>query len=108
MTNSIESIARMNEYDGHIDIKAFIQQDPDGELVHLTLQDNGAGIGSENFETLFQRGRTSKSDMNHSGLGLHWVANVIQTLDGRVFAESEGVGKGATFHLIMRRDPGNT
>jgi len=70
-------------------------------MVHLRFMDDGIGIAAENLSRIFQRGFSTKS--RGSGTGLHWSANTIQTLGGRLFAESDGPGRGACFNLLLPR-----
>jgi sensor histidine kinase regulating citrate/malate metabolism len=35
------------------------------------------------------------------GIGLHWCANSIGALGGRIWATSEGTGRGASMHLMI-------
>lgn len=85
--------------------KIFIRVDEDeveGEqFVHLRFIDNGIGIDPGDLSRIFQRGFSTKGKI--SGFGLHWCANSIAALNGRIYAESEGVGKGACIHLLIRR-----
>jgi signal transduction histidine kinase len=68
-------------------------------MVHLRFTDDGVGIPAEDLSRVFQRGFSTKA--RGSGTGLHWSANTIQTLGGRLFAESDGPGRGASFHLLL-------
>jgi C4-dicarboxylate-specific signal transduction histidine kinase len=36
-----------------------------------------------------------------SGLGLHWCANSLAGMGGRIVAESAGAGRGAQFHVLL-------
>ncbi len=68
-------------------------------MVHLRVADDGIGIAAENLPRIFGRGFSTKS--RGSGMGLHWSANTIQLLGGRLFAESDGPGQGACLNLIL-------
>lgn len=70
-------------------------------MVHLRFSDDGIGIPAEDLSRIFDRGFSTKS--RGSGTGLHWSANTIQILGGRLFAESEGLGLGACFNLLLPR-----
>ncbi|MBU0480982.1 MAG: HAMP domain-containing histidine kinase [Proteobacteria bacterium] len=107
LTNGIESIMRSGIDNGLLSISASVEKDSGSEMIHLVFKDNGEGIKPERFELLFKRGRSSKKDSEHSGLGLHWVANTLSGMGGRIYAESDGAGKGATFHLLVPRASSN-
>jgi len=67
--------------------------------VTISLQDNGIGIPPENLTRIFGHGFTTKRDGH--GFGLHSGALAAQEMGGRLTAQSEGVGKGATFCLEL-------
>ena len=68
------------------------------------ISDNGCGILKENLKRIFERGYSSKGGET-SGIGLHWCANTMSSLRGRLYADSQGVKKGATIHLHIPQNP---
>jgi signal transduction histidine kinase len=70
-----------------------------GDRVRFEVLDTGIGIVPENLERIFTLGFTTKP--NGHGFGLHSGANAAKEMDGRLFALSEGVGRGATFVLEL-------
>jgi len=83
-----------------------------GEQIRVDIRDDGIGIAPHFLPRLFNRFSQSdtSSTRNHSGLGLGlFLARYLLELHGgRVEAESEGEGKGATFsvHLPLRSRAG--
>lgn len=76
----------------------LIQAEPvEAGRFRLEITDNGCGIAPEKLKTVFQRGETTKE--RGTGFGLHSVATFIQSIDGIVWAESEGYGRGA--HMVV-------
>jgi signal transduction histidine kinase len=65
------------------------------------VRDNGTGFGEDVRNRVFQRGFTSKGQGDTKGLGLHWCANAVAGMGGRIFADSEGEGHGAEFHVLL-------
>jgi two-component system, NtrC family, sensor kinase len=101
LTNAAESVQRSAKGRGTVEITAGIEA-PDGkEMVHVRVKDDGDGILAENLERVFERGFTTKQ--GSSGLGLHWCANTVASMGGRIHAESEGKGRGACLHLLIPR-----
>ena len=60
------------------------------------------GISKEDMKTLFtgifERGEEAKKIFTTGrGIGLYIASQIIQAHNGRIWAESEGTGKGSTF-----------
>jgi two-component system, NtrC family, sensor kinase len=100
MVNAAEAIQETGRVSGRIEIDARLELDNGRECVHLTVKDNGNGIDPEVLKNLFGRGFSTKKAKT-GGIGLHWSANSVATMGGRMYAESKGVGRGASFHLIL-------
>ncbi len=75
----------------------------DGDRVKIQVIDNGVGIPAENLTRIFGHGFTTRR--NGHGFGLHSSALAIKELGGSLLAESDGVGKGATFTLLLPQKP---
>lgn len=75
----------------------------DGERVRFEVADAGVGIPPENMKRIFSLGFTTKA--NGHGFGLHSGANSAAEMGGRLFALSEGAGRGATFVLELPINP---
>ena len=60
---------------------------------------NGTGIAMEQMPHLFERGFSTKT--RGSGIGLHWCANTVSAMGGRIYATSPGIGQGACLHLLL-------
>lgn len=67
--------------------------------VRISVIDNGVGIPSENLTRIFSHGFTTRK--NGHGFGLHSGALAARETGGSLHAESEGVGRGATFTLEL-------
>ncbi len=75
------------------------------EYVEVVVSDTGQGISSEFLPHVFQRFRQGDSTSTRAhgglGLGLAIVRHLVELQGGTVTAESEGVGKGATFTVRL-------
>ena len=70
-----------------------------GDVVKVSVMDNGVGIVPENLTRIFQHGFTTRKDGH--GFGLHSGALAAQELGGSLTACSGGPGKGAIFTLEL-------
>jgi PAS domain S-box-containing protein len=76
--------------------------DGDGHA-KIQVSDNGVGIPPENLTRIFAHGFTTRR--NGHGFGLHSSALAVRELGGSIQAQSEGLGKGATFTLLLPHNP---
>lgn len=69
--------------------------------IHFEIKDTGVGITSEDMAKLFTEGGhgkdSQKVNVESTGFGLYIVKNIIEGHGGKVWAESEGAGKGSRF-----------
>ena len=98
--NAAEAIAAAGRNEGEIVITCVQERTADEPEVLLTVTDNGEGIVAERLEKIFERGYSSRSHKS-GGLGLHWCANCLASMGGRIAATSEGPGRGAAFHVCL-------
>jgi len=87
---------------GQRTIKVAVTQSSD-QMVAIEITDNGVGISVENMVNLFNHGFSTKSKGH--GFGLHSGANSAKELGGSLTAQSDGIGKGATFTLTLPLQP---
>lgn len=75
----------------------------DTETFMMEMRDNGYGIKKEaNFqEDIFLDFVTTKGSVEGSGMGLSISRKIVEAHKGRIWAESEGEGKGATFFIEL-------
>lgn len=87
--------------------KGFVHVSVEQEknIVRVIVEDSGMGISPESMQTLFlkfSRGTdSSKVYTEGTGLGLYVGKNLIESQGGHIYAESEGVNKGARFVIEM-------
>jgi len=98
LTNAAESIERTGATSGEVEIRAVTQQVDGVDMIHLTVCDDGEGIEEADLDRIFQRGFTTKRK-GAWGIGLHWCANTMAAMKGRLFTESKGIGHGAVAML---------
>lgn len=109
--NLLENAIRHTPRGGKITVRV---QKCDGEdSVCVSVIDTGEGIPPEVLQNLFQsfyQPPGSKAGHGRLGLGLSISKEIIQAHNGRIWVESEGVGKGSTFSFTIpfAKDPENT
>lgn len=99
--NAADSVRDAGRERGVLRVVAEIVHESDRDQLHLSCADNGIGIAEDHLYRVFDQGFSTKSrDTNH-GIGLHWCANAIAALGGRIWAASDGPGLGACLHLML-------
>ncbi|MBN1648426.1 MAG: HAMP domain-containing histidine kinase [Spirochaetales bacterium] len=75
--------------------------------ISIRITDNGMGIAKDKLETIFDRyeqgHNNDHSKFSGTGLGLAFSRQIIGYLKGRIRAESDGEGKGATIRISLPR-----
>lgn len=75
----------------------------DKDTLLFSVKDSGVGISKGEAGNLFQKfvrgSGIAKVQPNGSGLGLYIVKKIVEGHGGKVWAESEGEGKGSTFNI---------
>jgi len=79
--------------------KLLLSSRLDGNKLIIQVTDNVVGIAENDIIRIFQHGYSIKSQ--HSGYGLHSVANLITEIDGNIEVKSKGKNKGACFKLTI-------
>ncbi len=85
-------------------VKAEINKN-NGNLM-VVIKDTGIGIPADKVKNLFdapyERSQQAKEmSVSGKGIGLYLSAQIIRAHGGKVWAESEGVGKGSTFYIEL-------
>lgn len=87
----------------------------DGDLIIFKVTDTGNGIDPAKLDSLFKKFgmmkdsyQTNQEAAKGAGLGLFICKSIINLHKGEIWAESKGVGRGATFGFsLLRSTPKN-
>jgi len=73
--------------------------------IEIRVKDSGVGLSKEQLGQLFQEGvQFDANRLQHgggSGLGLNIAKGIVEQHGGTIHAESEGIGKGTTFVVML-------
>jgi signal transduction histidine kinase len=95
LNNSKESILNASQENR----KLLITLDQDLSGKYLRISDNGCGTPADTLDKLFDYEYSAPS--GSQGFGLYSCANYMQEMGGRIWAESEGEGKGTAYILYF-------
>jgi signal transduction histidine kinase len=83
-------------------VKVKVDQ-KDNEVL-ISVSDSGIGMSKELQEKLFGqfvRDPSIKKEIRGTGLGLYIAKHIVEAHKGKIWAESEGIGKGSTFYIKL-------
>ena len=102
LSNLISNALRHTPQGGNVSIETGPASSSERN-VRIVVKDTGAGIASEDVPFIFDRfwrADRSRSDREHTGLGLAITKQLIHAHGGTIEVESE-VGKGTTFTIEL-------
>jgi signal transduction histidine kinase len=73
--------------------------------IKISVSDTGIGLNPRDLDRIFnpfeQVETTAGGKLQGTGLGLSLTKNLVKLHGGSIWAESEGEGKGSTFHIVI-------
>ncbi|MBS0580806.1 MAG: HAMP domain-containing protein [Proteobacteria bacterium] len=86
---------------GVLHVRAEVVHEAGNSHLHICCEDDGVGIAAEKLERLFEKDHSMPTREGSHVADLHWCANAITALGGRIWALSDGPGRGASVHLVV-------
>ncbi|WDI39950.1 ATP-binding protein [Bremerella sp. P1] len=89
---------------GEVFIDCTVDSDVEGQQLHISVRDTGAGIPEDKLATIFESFEQSDSSTTRryggTGLGLSISSQIIGLMEGKLWVESQ-LGQGSTFHVTI-------
>ncbi|NQT73532.1 MAG: PAS domain S-box protein [Chloroflexi bacterium] len=105
ISNLVSNAASYSDTGTRIAFTARVVSD---EIV-VSVSDQGIGIAPENIDKIFNRFYRLEPGVAHrrggTGLGLSISRAIVESHGGRIWAESDGPGKGSTFYFTLPAAP---
>ncbi|BAS29258.1 sensor histidine kinase [Limnochorda pilosa] len=101
LTNLLNNALRYTPPEGSVEVTA----DRHGLDVRFSVRDTGVGIAPEHLPHLFERfyrvDPSRSRAAGGSGIGLTIARALVEAMGGRIWVESPGPGRGATFSFTL-------
>jgi len=82
-----------------------VQHNNNSRTILTIVQDTGMGMTPKEKEKLFQVFERSKDAVSTNpsgvGIGLYFASEIVKAHNGKIWAESQGKGKGSTFYVEL-------
>ncbi len=104
ISNLLDNAIKYSDKDVHVSVEVA---NLDEKRVAVRIADRGIGIPGPQLKRIFKRfyrvPGLFMARVKGTGLGLFIVRSTIEKHGGRVFAESDGLGRGSTFTIHLPR-----
>jgi two-component system, OmpR family, sensor histidine kinase SenX3 len=104
LTNLLDNAVKYSSQDVRVTVSVAA---PSPDTIWVRVQDRGVGIPKKQLKRIFNRFYRVQArglkQVKGTGLGLYIVRTIARAHGGRVFAQSEGEGRGATFTVELPR-----
>jgi signal transduction histidine kinase len=100
LTNIFENSVKYSK-DG---CKILVDAEQEGELVKISITDNGIGMTKEEIDRIFDefyKADSARHDIQNTGLGMSICKRIVEKQGGSIWVESPGPGKGTTVFFTL-------
>lgn len=84
--------------------KITVRTVSDGKKIVVSVEDNGKGIPKERVNAVFEKFTqvdVMKDEVKGTGLGMYIAKKFIELMNGQIWFQSPGEGKGTTFYISL-------
>ena len=99
--NSFYALWKRKERDKNHDPLLTVRITRDGEILTVTIGDNGTGISPEHLDKIYEPFFTTKSPIEGSGMGLHLCYEIIVNAFGGKMQCRSREGEGSNFTILL-------
>jgi len=106
INNLVSNAVKYSPDGGIITIRAEETKD---NRIQLSIQDTGMGMSEEQLNHIFDefyKADESRHDFTSTGLGLSICKKIMEKHQGKIWAESPGIGKGTTIYFTIPKTTG--
>ena len=103
ITNLIDNSVKYNNENGKVKLKSK----EENNLITISIIDTGIGLNNKQIKNIFDefyKADQSRHDIESSGLGLSICKRIVEKHNGKIWAESAGLGKGSNFYISLPKD----
>ena len=106
LLNAVQQIAQMQPPDkGRVIVRittaTSVLSNTKQDVVQIRIEDNGPGIHTAQYESIFDLGVTNRANHGGSGIGLYFTRTLVHQLGGRVLVENSAIGWGSCFLIEL-------
>jgi PAS domain S-box-containing protein len=106
--NLLDNAVKFSPNGGMVQVRAWVERDQ----VIIAVSDQGIGIPPDKVERIFERFYQVDKGLSRRfsgmGIGLALCKAIVTVHGGRIWAESEGEGRGSTFYVALPFGPCQT
>ena len=97
--NLLENAAKYMGQEEHPRVRVEGQKDV--ASLAVSVRDNGIGIAEDRLKAIFDIFSKVDKGCEGAGIGLALVKRIVEAHGGRIWAESEGLGRGSAFRFTL-------